>query len=137
MNSPYSVVLSILSQIPTEDLEAELQRRKDPWLDKIPACAHLSVRTVLLAVATAWEVPVCRLWEPNRKTATVYPRRAAMALLQSEAGLSSTGAAAVFGMDHANALIARRQVSSGAKLPRDFSNRLGFALSLINSKSIS
>jgi len=101
--------MTTLTEITTDDLVAELRRRRE--LISAAIDEHFmetpEVRRVLEAVAHAFGCPVARLFRRSRTDRIVHPRQAAMVLLISHSALNLTEIGRIFGKDHGTVMHAR------------------------------
>jgi chromosomal replication initiation ATPase DnaA len=124
-----------LESINTEDLIAELKRRRDIIEESIGTGRQIELSRVILAVCQAWGVPSDSLFDQSRRTIVCEPRQAAMVILRNHHGWTYQAIGCAFGFDHGTVMHAVR-THPGRMTTGIFATMFNKAISALNVQAM-
>lgn len=129
-----------LTEVPTKELIAELQRRQKEASEAIANMrtskrTRAAVAAVIQAVCKEWRISVEDLFSPGRPKRVTDPRQAAMHLMREHLFMAFERVGAVFGKDHGTVIHACN-THEGRMTDPKFSRRYKAALHAIKKHSL-
>ncbi len=98
--------IQLLETVPTDELIAELERRRRRINDCLESREDKDLNRVVHAVAESWGIATDSLFEQSRANVVCQPRQAAMFILRSSFKWTYHAIGHAFGLDHGTVIYA-------------------------------